>query len=316
MGYPGTKFHSSALIVSLVLHEIPHLCLEFGLRKDSRSSSRFFTSYNSVISTRLSGTDYMAILTKQDFLDGAAWNHSLNVTQRPAPNYATISALQTNATGKLRRLKPSECLQSYDHDIISNWRHVLLISNVTSSTNYGPTANESAVLDIVIVTSAESPVWFCSFAKSSDCTTATILDNLGWIITGMVASDGTYLESDYWDGDPVTTVQYCLAEAIEPQCEVTFNVFMLLIAVICNALKAAVFILVLFLPGFRPLITVGDAIASFLTQPDVVTTRVGAPAIANDGSWTPLVLSKAWKPQRCHWFCGASLRQWLLGMIS
>ena len=111
-------------------------------------------------------------------------------------------------------------------------------------------------------------------------------------------------------------VKYCLAESIEAHCKVTFNVFMLFISVICNAAKLAVFLLILLLPGFRPLITIGDAIASFLTYPDPVTARIGAPAVAEDGSWTPPILSTPWKPQRCHWFCGASLRQWCVGTLA
>ncbi|KAL6714604.1 hypothetical protein ACLMJK_008029 [Lecanora helva] len=89
----------------------------------------------------------------------------------------------------------------------------------------------------------------------------------------------------------IRLVEYCLAESIEPHCIVTFNVFLLLIAVICNAVKAAALLTLLFLPGFKPLITVGDAIASFLTYPDQITAKDGAPAIAQDGSWTPPVLS-------------------------
>jgi len=173
-------------------------------------------------------------------------------------------------------------------------------------------ANESAVIQIVTDNGAsvynsasESPSWFCFAQITSDCDANSMIRTGEWYA-------GSYTSS----GSRQLQVQYCLAESIQPHCKVTFNVFMLLIAVICNAVKAAAFILLLLLPGFKPLITIGDAIASFLTYPDQVTARHGAPAIAGDGSWTPPILSTPWRPQRCHWFCGATLRQWIVGTIS
>lgn len=271
----------------------------------------------------------MAILTTPEFVDGAAWNQSILAmgqydlegvpTQEVVPNYAMVSELQNNSVGDLRRLNNSDCVNAYyNHEFISVWRNVLLISNATNATNYVKERNGSAVLDIAADNvDVQYPPWLCSFEVGGtavfqgSCDSGTILRGGVW------ALNGSYDTLSDIPRDPLQTyVQYCLAESIESHCKVTFNVFMLLVSVVCNALKTATFLFLLLLPGFKPLITVGDAIASFLTYPDPVTARVGAPTISQDGSWTPPILSKPWKPQRCHWFCGASLRQWTIGTLS
>ncbi len=274
-------------------------------------------SYNSVISTTLSTTDYMAVVTTEGFMSGAPWNHSITPTvypeqtrhtsQHPAgiPNYNMISQLQNNATGDLQELDVAACIRAYNHEFISNWRNVLLISNATNPWN---APDQDAVVGIVTNnTGIQDPNWFCAWEPydRSSCSAQNIVETKEWYIA---AHDKKTVEPAF--------VKYCLAESIEAHCKVTFNVFMLFISVICNAAKLAVFLLILLLPGFRPLITIGDAIASFLTYPDPVTARIGAPAVAEDGSWTPPILSTPWKPQRCHWFCGASLRQWCVGTLA
>lgn len=269
----------------------------------------------------------MVIVTTESFMDGAAWNHSIGATwydEQPqqvtpsgsvtyqhssemTPNYDMISKLQNNGTINLKRLDIAECVRKYNHEFVSDWRNVLLISNATNGTNAWNTQDQDAVVAVVTDNiGIEHPYWFCAWeTDDATCTPQLIIDSGLWsiVIHGDVI-------------DPPTIVKYCLAESIEPHCKVTFNVFMLVISVMCNAAKAAAFLLILLLPGFKPLITVGDAIASFLTYPDLATASAGAPAIAEDGSWLPPILSTPWKPQRCRWFCGASIRQWFIGIAA
>ena len=89
-------------------------------------------SYNSVITTTVSRTDYMAILARENFMDGAAWNHSMLTQDPDAPdpssssgyldnsqsvlNLTMISGLQQNSTGDLRRLGVRACASTYNHE--------------------------------------------------------------------------------------------------------------------------------------------------------------------------------------------------------
>lgn len=263
----------------------------------------------------------MAVVTTEDFVHGAAWNHSITPTRYDpstqyvttpyhppgVPNYDMISKLQYNATSDLQKLDIPTCIRTYDHEFISDWRNVLIVSNATSLTNSWNTQDQDAVVAVATNnTGYRNPYWFCAWDQNSHtCSAQSIIDSESWYI---YSHGETKVDPAF--------VKYCLAESMEAHCKVTFIVFMLFISVICNAAKLAVFLLILLLPGFKPLITVGDAIASFLTYPDPVTARFGAPAIAEDGSWRPPILSTPWKPQRCHWFCAASLRQWFIGTLA
>ena len=265
-----------------------------------------------MISTTLSSPEYLVVLTKDDFLHGAAWNHSIT---RDASIYEDkISRLQVDADHNLKRLDVTQCIHAYNHEFVSDYRNVLLISDIDK---WKPDiANEFAyngsVFDVFDHESTSSnSSWFCRWDDDhhdNSCVEKFIKTNV-WPLGGGLAYHANR------DGDPAT-IHDCLAEKIEPQCKVTFNVFMLFISTICNAAKAAAFIMLLLLPGFQPLITIGDAIASFLTRPDAVTATAGAPAIGLDGSWKPPILSQAWEPQRCRYCCGATLRQWLLGTFA
>ena len=107
------------------------------------------------------------------------------------------------------------------------------------------------------------------------------------------------------------TVTECYAEEVKQHCKVTFSVSLLVTVIICNTLKAMAFIMILALPSFKPLITVGDAICSLLKHPDPETgdTRLASSDASINRKRIPYSTAP-WKPHRCHWFCGASSRQW------
>jgi len=61
-------------------------------------------------------------------VNGAAWNHSMDGTQFVdvnagyirTPNFATISTiseLQKNSTGNLRKLNNKDCVKNYNHEL-------------------------------------------------------------------------------------------------------------------------------------------------------------------------------------------------------
>lgn len=255
-----------------------------------------------MVSTSIStNTDFVAVVTTTSFLDGVSW---INVSD---PRSSIVSRLQHNTTGNLRRLDIPKCIKTYNQEFIADWRNVLLVSDTTELADSRNSSGSDSVIEIATLSNGKDlPDRFCAVEFKSGCTAERIIQTQVWSLQypdGNAGYDQIY-------------VQACLAERMDPHCKVTFNVFMLFISVICNAAKAATFLLLLFLSDFKPLITIGDAIASFLTHPDRVTARVGAPAIGKDGAWLPPILSTPWKSQRCKWFCGASSRQWLVGILS
>ena len=144
--------------------------------------------------------------------------------------------------------------------------------------------------------------------------------------------------------------EYCLIEeAGSAICTVQMSTAIIAIVIVCNILKIGCYSLALLQKNFSPLVTLGDAIASFFHRPDKNTYLLG-PITAIDvplqytaaryphcdavvqviaqyygsgipsPSYTPIACRSAALNQRrfakrLFWFAGASQRQWLLTYI-
>ena len=219
----------------------------------------------------------------------------------------------TTNKAKVEDLAPTDCFRAYNNEFVSNKRNVIIVGDGNSS---GPADSVLRLISYSINTAAtSSPEWLCG--AESPCDRGIRLYNIS---TGERSwSFGTDQDENFQDEFDISfQVSKCRVERFVPHCKVTLSVYILLIVVVCNALKALTLSLVLFLPGFTPLITVGDAVSSFLGHPDPTTTGCGVlgPATTRDSTGNHPYVSKPWKPTRCRWFCGASSRQWIVGTLS
>ncbi|KAK4122382.1 hypothetical protein N657DRAFT_576349 [Parathielavia appendiculata] len=112
-----------------------------------------------------------------------------------------------------------------------------------------------------------------------------------------------------------SAIQYCLAfPAAAPTCEVSLNAPLLGSVALVNAITLLATATVLFRrpSSFRPLATLGDAISSFLQDPDPTTQ--GACLLSKSdvrhGRW-PLQESKFWVPRTHRWLRSVSGARWL-----
>jgi hypothetical protein len=83
-------------------------------------------------------------------------------------------------------------------------------------------------------------------------------------------------KTDYTSKSLTTRVEYCLAEQITPSCMVELVPSILITIIVCNAIKIGCFVLILRLRNFQPLVTIRDAIASFLDNDDSHTSTEGS----------------------------------------
>ncbi|EMD91307.1 hypothetical protein COCC4DRAFT_128640 [Bipolaris maydis ATCC 48331] len=65
-------------------------------------------------------------------------------------------------------------------------------------------------------------------------------------------------------------VRSCLSEATGPTCKLSFSVHLMLIVIAFNVVKIAAILTGLFTLRNDPMLTVGDAVASFLREPDTI----------------------------------------------
>ncbi|KAL2166598.1 hypothetical protein VTG60DRAFT_2467 [Thermothelomyces hinnuleus] len=112
-----------------------------------------------------------------------------------------------------------------------------------------------------------------------------------------------------------SSIQYCLAQrAPAPTCEVDLNAPLLGSVTLVNsiALVAAVAVLFKWPSSFHPLVTLGDAISSFLQDPDPTTQ--GACLLSKTDIWHgrwPLTTTKCWVPRKHYWLRSVSFPLWI-----
>jgi hypothetical protein len=80
--------------------------------------------------------------------------------------------------------------------------------------------------------------------------------------------------------------KYCLAERRASPCSVQIASPFLTVVVLCNLLKLVCIVVMLYkTKNFQPLLSVGDAIASFLYEPDAITVGRGVRKATRSTRW-------------------------------
>jgi len=96
-------------------------------------------------------------------------------------------------------------------------------------------------------------------------------------------------------------IEYCLSQQVPEVCKVGFTVYIMLIVVICNLLKVATMIASFWVLDDTPLVTIGDALSSFLEKPDE-TTKDRCLMEARSSITKPDLNGEKWNPKRHRWF--------------
>lgn len=141
-------------------------------------------------------------------------------------------------------------------------------------------------------------------------------DDLDWI-RGQDPTSWEIIIED-WESDASATVkaQFCLAEQFPPACSVQLSIGLMVLVIICNAVKASCILATATRREFKPLVTIGDSIESFMEDPDPTTAKQGTLSKVDvcRRAWHPgyaAVGPRGWQSRRRFWFSAASLRRWL-----
>lgn len=141
--------------------------------------------------------------------------------------------------------------------------------------------------------------WICS-----SLTGVAICDT-----TPVIAKNWTVLGSESYVFYPV---QYCLSQPVEEHCRLQLSLVIMFIVIACNVIKALCMVLILRHQKSPPLVTLGDAIESFLIHRDDTT---GGMCLAekrafSTTTWTPS--ARIYVKRKHRWFSSASLKRWLI----
>ncbi|KKY39973.1 hypothetical protein UCDDA912_g00017 [Diaporthe ampelina] len=237
--------------------------------------------YNSVIFTTQAGLSYNLIAVTESFLTGSTFS---NGTDNNAGGLSRneLLALQSLASRNgLTNLTTSECVDLFSGVFNTDFQNVLLVVNSSDSGNS-------------LVETAQAGINLQSGNNMS-----TTISNA----------------EIFFDG---ALVRYCLAqrsEAAQETCTLQLNGILLVVVVGLNLVTLVLTAAILILRRFEPLVTLGDAISSFLRDPDPSTRKNCLLSKKNlrtgMGGWG-FTDGKYWAPERDHfWFRSPSLPNWL-----
>ena len=180
-----------------------------------------------------------------------------------------------SANPPLERLNTTECIKRYradPEDDMSMSDFVLVVNDddwhvgwtsqfiIKMPRDYSPSSNITTFATQSPLDTTSEVRWMCPDVMSDSCETEDLLKEETWTVRGSMN----------------LTVSYCLARQLEPSCELNVSLQLLLAVVICNAVKLVAMCMAAFvLRKGRVLLTIGDAIASFLEREDPSTKSLG-----------------------------------------
>lgn len=207
--------------------------------------------YNSVIFASTSISEWNDFGVTSDFLTGAPFNVSVQVSGPLAESFKPRVARLQNSTS-LVRLENEACLAAYNNTVITSWGDVLVISTQPSSNN--------------------SLLWVMGHPWSPETGDLGFCDSLGRKDYYKCLDDGspspnTWTSVDEQNPEISGKVLYCMAEKALQHCKIRLSVSFMIAVIVCNGIKVICMGIIVWKLDPDPLVTIGDAMASFLDSP-------------------------------------------------
>ena len=192
------------------------------------------------------------------------------------------------------KLSNEECIQTYGQSVVTAHGDVLAVSSAweNPSLSLANGLNARCPVEWIAAPNAGSQSsvpysWMCqkSARKFDPFTlaiwTASHTTALRWMFTSGTKSLTT---CDVGNIDPKNwtiadaefkpyPVQYCYSRPVAERCKLQFSLAIMSIVIVCNLVKMMCMLLMLLHQRSKPLVTLGDAIESFLVKPDPTTNQ-------------------------------------------
>lgn len=246
------------------------------------------TRYNSAIFSSLASNVYLLTVVPEDY----ALEFLENYQNYERDNFETL--------GK------RACIQAYGVQFVSARGDVIIVvtGNGTDWVKLDRDFEAHGLGSTETNTGRLPFDWICnSMQISGSCNINTALANTdSWAIEG-------------------ASVQYCLSQNVDEKCSLQFSRDIMILVIICNLVKFICMILVVLNSKEPVLITIGDAISSFLDIRDQTTLdmcvatkwdiRKGYWEASNEGLVRGMAY-RTWNPHRHHWFRATSIGRWVI----
>lgn len=257
--------------------------------------------YNSAVFSTLATTEYSVFAGSPDLLTGKGVNWS-----QPVYPSSTLTLQMFRNASSWQRLENDECIKAYGQPYVSAHGDLLAI-----------TANLNESDPAVLIANSGfgfSPgqgvayQWICATANTQNtgsvenCNLGPVLSKASTWTLRNTTSTSSYDASSLYNDLPV---EYCLSKSVEERCRLQFSLVIMGIVIGCNLAKIICMVLTLWYHKSQPLVTLGDAISSFLDHPDPATKNM---CLANKSSF-------AWRKSDDAAYAGTNLQDLGKGQV-
>ena len=219
--------------------------------------------------------------------------------------------LLQNTSKMLEKLENKECIESYFTGVVSNYGNLLLVSSYQDENNSLLGLDGCHVSALLHDKSSE---WmnFSSLPCNITMSLTALAEAWTRSADGPKAFD-EHLMSGYYGS---YAISYCLSKMVEDRCELHFNTAIMVVVTICNVIKLVCMTTMAWNPEFQSLVTLGDAIASFLRKPDGNTLGMclgDKSHFSKFRNWQPSRIPHSFKHH--FWYGAASFERWCISNV-
>lgn len=234
-------------------------------------------------------------------------------------------------SGKYEKLSNEECIREYAKNLIQERGNVILIIERPQSCSDFLQLPSNNVCVNSTTTSLYAAFNYTVFFEAHF---NPVKNWYHWICTQQStyqsdASDIPYLCSDgHWRDLAEEAedwkvygqkVQYCMSRRLPSQCRLQVNINLIGVVVAFNVIKLVIIVMMAVsdIINQNPLVTIGDAIASFIERPDTRTEgmclRSATEILASDE--TQVLPAVEYRPHKKRWAAAVSSRRWRVAIL-
>jgi hypothetical protein len=230
-----------------------------------------------------------------EFVDGGEWRLARN----DSDHFELLTKIQGNIS-TFEKLAPEQCIKEYNIDFLSHRRHVVVVTTLNADDHDGNSL--LGTLD-----------WEYGKVQNSWVCYATADDDMLLHPSPIESLDCTLEEAL---SEPMTVagedVQYCLSQRVPDVCRLQFSLPIMIIVIACNTIKLVCILLTL-MHHQTTLITMGDAIDSYLKRPDPTTKGMCTMTMddVQKGMWLLSPGPRTWAYRKSFRFKAVGIRRWV-----
>lgn len=285
--------------------------------------------YNSVQLVTYAVQDYVAVTVDPSFSQGISWDLSRNFPQLHSSESTALvtiaKTLEYNVSqGTLTQVDVKRCQSIYESQFQSRWANLIAVSPVLNTTQVNGTlrTNVAALTQAWVASPGVTGnyQWWnaTQFVGHADdgLHPPTNVGLYGWAANCALDGQESCTSTDSYTR---VEIEECYVQKTPEKSTLAFSIGFLSFTIGANLIKILTLLLVLDKRDFRPLSTTGEAIASFLAQPDIHTAGMGPVSVheIRAGPMSPTWHGFAFNAnRRFRLYKAATKVRWWLGVIS